>query len=169
MFTTEEQPLLTGSDHDIEDFIDSDRCLVVDWRGTEDEVLDDLIRFLPAGIMTYEVTFPGTSTVAVRMRFLLREDFVSLPFRPQNNFRVLLRAWRLLQPDYDIKIFRCTDSSDTQGFLLRSSEWWSEYRAAYPAQYQRVFRDVVDLMQLWDLEASPTESAVETKPWWRFW
>ena len=168
MFTAEEQPLLTGSDSEIAEFVDCDRCMIIDWRGTEDETIDEATRFLPAGALTYETTFPGEETIALRIHFRDREDFVSLPFKPQNNFRVLLRVWRLLQPDYDIKLFRCTEGSDTHGFLLRPSEWWTTYRTAYAEQYQKIFRDVTDLNDLWELEA-PSAHGGPTKPWWRFW
>lgn len=169
MFTPEEQPLLTGSDDDISEFVDCDRCLVVDWRGTENEALDDAIRFLPGGALTYETTFSGTDTITIRLRFRDREETVTLPMQPQNNFRVLLHVWRLLQPDYDIKLFRCTDSSDTHGFLLRPGAWWTAFQRAYPEQYQRVFRDITDLNALWQLEAPSRPQAPQSKPWWRFW
>ncbi len=163
MFTPEEQSLLTGSEDAISEFVDCDRCMVVDWRGTEEEAIDDAARFLPDGALTYKATYPGNDTIAICVRFRDREDSFSLPFQPQNNFRVLLRVWRLLQPDYDIKLFRCTDGDDTHGFLLRPAAWWAAYLAAYPQQYQKVFRDISDLNELWGLEVS------KTKPWWRFW
>jgi hypothetical protein len=169
MFTTEEQPLISGSREDVEEFVDCDRCMVVDWRGTEDETIDDAIRFLPDGALTYETTFPGTDVIAIHLRFRDREDSISLPFQPQNNFRVLLRVWRLLQPDYDIKLFRCTDGSDTHGFLLRPTAWWTEYRTIYPEQYRKIFRDVTDLTELWELDAPSNADVPKTKPWWRFW
>jgi hypothetical protein len=170
MFTAEEQPLITGSDDDVAEFVDCDRCMIVDWRGTEQETADDVIRFLPQGALTYEESFPDDDdTVAIRLRYRDREDSFSLPFQPQNNFRVLLRVWRLLQPDYDIKLFRCTDGSDTHGLLLRPTDWWTEYRSKHPEQYQKVFRDVSDLTKSWELDEPPKPDAPKTKPWWRFW
>jgi hypothetical protein len=164
MFTSEEQPLLTGADDDVSEFVNSDRCMVVDWRGTEDETIDDLIRFLPDGSLTYETTCPGNNTVAIRLRFRDREDSISLPFQPKNNFRVLLRVCHLLQPDYDIKLFRCTAGGDTHGFLLRPTEWWTAYRAAYPQQYQKVFQDVSDLKRLWGLDKAHP-NGIMTRLW----
>jgi len=52
MFSTGEQPLLTGSDADVQKFVDSERCMIIDWRSTEDEALDDMVHFLPAGVLT---------------------------------------------------------------------------------------------------------------------
>ena len=162
MLTTEEQILLTGRDDEIVRFIDDDRCVVLDWRGTEEEVLVEIRRFLPAGVLLCDTTFPGTETVAMRIRFRGREHAISLPLRPQNNFRVLLRVWRLLQPDYDIKLFRCTDDSDTPAFLLRPAAWWAAFRAADPERGAKVFREVGDLNELWELDAA-------RKRWWKFW
>jgi hypothetical protein len=161
MFTTEEQTLLTGRDKDIREF-DGDLCMIVDWRDYEEEAIGEAIRFLPGGSFTYEISYPDDETIAIRLRFRDREDAFSLPFQPQNNFRALLRVWRLLQPDYDIKIFRCTDGSDTHRFLLRPSEWWTACRTAYPKQYEKIFRDISDLTRMWRLDAS------KTKPWWKF-
>jgi hypothetical protein len=76
MFSTEEQPLLTGSDSDVQKFVHSDRCMIIDWRSTEDEALDEMMRFLPAGTLTYETTYSGTDTFAIRLRFQHREDLV---------------------------------------------------------------------------------------------
>ena len=97
MFSAEEQPLLTGSDGDVSEFVDCDRCMVVDWRGTEQETVDDAIRFLPDGALIYEETFPGNDTVEIHLRFRDREDSFSLSFQPQNNFRVLLRPVTMLE------------------------------------------------------------------------
>lgn len=152
MFSTEEQALLTGRDADVQKFLHSDRCMVVDWRSTEDEALDDLIRFLPNGAFSYEMTYPGAETVAIRLRFHGREDLVTLPFRPQNNFRVLLRAARLIRPDYDIMLFRCTEGADTHGFLVRPAEWWNEYRVCYPKHFESVFGNIAVLQDIWHLD-----------------
>ena len=175
MFTAEEQPLLTGTNEEIEGFVDCERCMILDWRCTEEEALDDVLRFLPDGALTYEATRSGKESISIRLQYREREALIFLPSRPQNNFRVLLRAWPLLQPDFDLKMFRCTVDSDTQGFLLRPTEWWKAYRAAYPQQYERIFCEVTDLYELWELEQpSPPEAdkspeTSQAKPWWRFW
>ena len=156
MFTEEEKPLLTGTREEIETFVDCDRCLVVDWQGSEEEIIDDLIHFLPDNSLIYEQSFLETDTMEMIIKFLGREDTISLPFQPQNNFRILLRVWKIIQPDYNIKLFRCTDGSDTLAFLLRSSEWWTSYQKSYPEQYSKVFRDLSKLCKL-------------NKPWWKFW
>ena len=169
MFTTEEQHLISGGREEIEEFVDCDRCLVVDWRGTEEEVLDDARQFLPMDSLTYEQIEMDSDSIVLRVRFMGRDDTISLPAQPQNNFRVLLRLSSLLQPDFDIKLFRCTDGSDTQGFLIRPKAWWDAYRSSYPKQYAEIFTDVSALTKLWDLEGRSEVPPTQSKPWWKFW
>jgi hypothetical protein len=113
MFTKEEEPLIRGSREDIDEFVDCDRCLVVDWRGSEEEVLDDAQAFLPMDSLTYEQIETDSGSVDLLIRFMGRDDALSLPAQPQNNFRVLQRLSALLQPDFDMKLFRITENSDT--------------------------------------------------------
>jgi len=169
MFTTEEEPLISGSREDIEEFVDCDRCLVVDWRGSEEEVLDDARAFLPVDSLTYEHIQTDSDTVDLLVRFMGREDAISLPAQPQNNFRVLQRLSALLQPDYDMKLFRCTDDSDTQGFLIRPKAWWDAYRSSHPKQYAETFTDVSALTKLWNLEGRSEVAPTQSKPWWKLW
>ncbi|MES2982023.1 MAG: hypothetical protein V4727_06890 [Verrucomicrobiota bacterium] len=169
MFTTQEQPLISGSPDEVEEFVDCDRCLIVDWKCSEEEVLDDVRQFLPPNSLHYENIEADSGSVTLRVRFMGREDFIILPAKPQNNFRVLLRLSELVQPDFDMKIFRCTDGSDTHGFLIRSKAWWEFYRTSYPKQYDEIFRDMSDLTKLWDLEGSSEAPRSESKPWWKFW
>lgn len=169
MFTTEEQPLISGSREDVEEFVDCERCLVVDWRGTEEEVLVDAREFLPADSLTYEQIEADSDSVGLLIQFMGREDAISLPAQPQNNFRVLLRLSALIQPDFDMKLFRCTDDSDTQGFLIRPKAWWDTYRSSYPKQYAEIFTDVSALTKLWDLEGRSEVPTTKSKPWWKLW
>ncbi len=169
MFTPEEQPLLTGDDSDIEEFIDSDSCLVIDcdWRGTEEESIDHLTGFLPQGDLTYATAGSAEEGLTLQVRFGGREDTINLPPRPLNNFRVLLRVAKLLAPDYGIKLFRSTEGCDTHAFLLRPNAWWAAYQAAHPERYERIFRDITCLNEIWELESASTPVPPKTKPWWK--
>lgn len=169
IFTQEEQPLLTGDLESIEEFVECDRCLIVDWRGTEEEVIADASQFFPEGALSYEVTESDSGSIDLRIRFQDREDEISLPAMPQNNFRVLLRLAALFKPDYDIRLFRCTADSDTNGFLIRPTSWWSAYRADYPKQYTDLFQEIGELSRMWDLDKPPGRDSTPSKPWWKFW
>jgi hypothetical protein len=169
MFTQEEQPLLTGDPDSVDEFVDCDRCLIVDWRGTEQEVIEDASQFLPDGTLSYDVINSGSDSTDLLIRFQGREDEISLPAQPQNNFRVLLRLAALLKPDYEIRLFRCTADSDTNGFLIRPTSWWSEYRTAQSKQYADLFQDVGELSRMWGLDKPTKSISTSLKPWWKFW
>ncbi|MDB6079822.1 MAG: hypothetical protein JWO82_3569 [Akkermansiaceae bacterium] len=167
MFTQEEQPLLTGSDAEIEAFVDADRCVIVDWRGMEIEAAEAVMPFLPDRALSFEMAYPDAGGVEIRLGYLDRAEVFTLPFHPQNNFRVLLRVARLLEPGYEMALFRGTDGGDTQAFLLRPQEWWAAYRSSHPQQCERIFRPITDLVELWDLEKEA--EPVAARPWWKIW
>ena len=152
MFTEEEQPLLTGSDEEIEAFVDADRCMVSDWRSSEDDILFDIARFLPEGAFSYEVLSGVGEPTEVRVSFRGSEHSMPLSEQPYQNFRVLLWAIELLQPEYDARLFRCTEDSDTPCFLLRPAAWWNAYRTAYLDKYQKIFREPTDLIELFEMD-----------------
>lgn len=163
MLTAEEQPLLDGNDEAVWSFIKSDHVIVIDWRGTEEETLDEIMRFLPAASMTYELAYPGDDSVTVQIRFQDRSACLTLPFQEHNNFRVLLQARQLLLPDFDILLFRWTDGNDTHSFLLRPAAWWEKFRTTYPQRYQKLFRDINCLRDIWQLDHSTRSSPLEAK------
>ena len=152
MFTPEENPLLTGSDDEVSDFVDCERCMVVDWRGTEEEAIDDAARWLPPKALTYNVAYNDDETVTVDLHFRDRKDSMTFPPQEQNNFRVLLRVGRILHPDYLIKLFRCTGDSDTNAFLLRPAAWWTAFRSQYPQRHDAIFAELDALTEMWGLD-----------------
>ena len=152
MFTQEEKPLLTGSDDAVSDFVDCQRCMVVDWRGTIEETIDDAVRWLPPGLLTYQTKWTDDENVTVDLHCRDRQDSFTLPPQEQNNFRALLRVGRILEPEYQIKIFRCTEGSDTQGFLLRPAAWWAAFRSQYPQRYVDIFAELDALTEMWGLD-----------------
>ncbi len=159
MVTSEEQPLLTGDPEGVEGFVDCDRCLLVDGRGSEEEVLDDASQFLPDGRLSYEISDADADSATLRIRFQDREDEISLPAQPRNTFRVLLRLATLLEPDHGMRLFRCTGDSDTNGFLIRPAAWWSTDRSAYSKQDAELFHDFGEVNRLWGLDKAPQSDA----------
>src|SRR5688572_33491691 len=111
MFTAEERPLIAGSDSDVKEFVDCDRCMVVDWRSTVDEVLEDAPRWLPADSLRYEWLDPEQTQL--KLIFAGREDRVTLQQETSDNWLVVHRLSRLLRPDYELLLFVCTIGSDT--------------------------------------------------------
>jgi hypothetical protein len=152
MSTPDEEALLTGSDEKVSDFVDCNRCMVVDWRGTVEEAIDDVVRWLPPGLLTYRATYADDESLTVELQFRDRKDKMTFPSQEQNNFRALLRVGRILQPEYLIRIFRCTEESDTQGFLLRPAVWWAAFRSQYPQRHDTIFTELDALTEMWGLD-----------------
>lgn len=150
VFTEQDQPLLSGSDDELEDFIDCYRCLVVDWRGSEEELLEDLGKFLPEGELNHTLDYPGEN-VQVKVQFRGRQDQMIYPLQPQNQFRVLLRVATLISPDFEVWMFRSSMDSDTQCFLVRTEAWWAAYREQDQEQFERIFAPVSELNRMWKL------------------
>jgi len=151
MFTPEEKPLLSGSDDEVSDFVDCERCMVVDWRGTIEEAIDDAARWLPPGSLKYQVTYADDESATVELHFRDRNDKITLPAQEQDNFRILLRVGRILQPEYLIRIFRCTEGSDTNAFLLRPTAWWTAFQSQYPERHDAIFSELDALTGMWGL------------------
>jgi hypothetical protein len=174
-FSSEEEPLLTGTDDAVSEFVDADRCIVIDWRDTEEDTVWNVQQWLPEGTFDFQVASEGNEGYTViTVRFRDREDTFTLLPRSQNNFRTLLWVEQILLPDYEIKLFRCTEGDDTHGFLLRSTEWWAAFRKEFPTRYTETFSDLETLNTLWKLDALPKPSPAiasepPSKPWWKWW
>lgn len=150
VFSEQDQPLLSATEEELEDFIDCYHCLVVDWRGSEEELLEDLGKFLPVGELDQTLDYPGEN-VQVRVKFRGKQDEMIYPFQPQNQFRVLLRVAKLISPDFEIWMFRSSMESDTQCFLIRTQAWWNAYREQYQHRFERLFAPVSELNRMWEL------------------
>ena len=171
VFSNEEQPLLTGTNKEIAEFIDADRCIVIDWKSAEEDTLWNVQHCLPDGEFEFQIEPDSeSSALAITIRFRDRENRFTLPPRPQNCFRVLIPASAHLLPDYEVKLFRATEGDDTYAFLLRSAAWWDAFRDGYPARYAETFLDLETLRAAWDLDAAPIPLPESSKkPWWKLW
>ena len=167
MFTAEEEPLLSGSDSDLQDFIDPERCMVVDWRSNEEEILEDAQRWLPPETLKYG--WLDEERYQLKLCFLGREIVVPLKHATGDNWRVLLRLTRILRPEYELLMFQCTDGSDTPCFLLRPREWWQAYCDHYPGRFDCTFTTMEERSHLWGLSRSEMADDNEKEPWWKVW
>jgi hypothetical protein len=163
MFTAEEQPLIDGSDSDVEEFVDCDHCMVIDWRSTVDEVLEDVPRWLPAASLRYE--WLDSQHTQLKLIFAGREDGVTLRQERTDNWLIVYRISRLLRPDYELLLLVCTSVSDTAAFLIRSADWWAAYRTQYPERYRKHFGTLEQYAYLWSLPETEMPRS-EQKPWW---
>jgi hypothetical protein len=171
-FNPAERALLSGDPDAADEFLDAGHCLVVDWRGTAEELLDDLARALaPQWALRSSVAETDAGGVRARVEFQGRVADIELPPAPMNVFRMLQRASALLAPEVELRLLRHTEGSDTHAFLLRPAAWWAAVRADHPERERQLFAGVEELTDLWDLDGvMPREApAVRKRPWWRFW
>src|SRR5579871_2524810 len=101
MFTSEEQPLISGSAQDVAEFSDCDHCMVVDHRSTVEEVVDDAERWLPAELFRHE----RLEERKLKLVFGNREEVVPLSGKRNDNWLVVYRLSHLLPPDYELFLF----------------------------------------------------------------
>ena len=136
--------LVNGDDDAISEYIDgSDKCLVVDWREEEGDLLDQLIEILPEAKLSWEdaeeeedmvVTFGG-----VRSR-------VGLTVSMRDRYILLKRLNQIMAGAYELRAFRCTLGSDTHCFYPRSVAWWSRMESLFPERIAEVFARITPEM-----------------------
>jgi hypothetical protein len=138
MFTIEEKALISGSDSEVEEFVNCDHCMVIDWRSTVDEVLQDAPRWLPPESLRH--SWLDSKQTQLRLTFANREEIVTLRQKTNDNALVIYRIARLLRPDYELFVFTCTTpGTDTAAFLIRPAAWWTAYRTQFPDRFEQHF------------------------------
>jgi len=161
MFTAEEQSLITGN---VREFANCDHCMVIDWRSSVDEVLEDALRWLPADSLHHECL--DLDETQLKLTFAGREDRVTVQQEIGDNWLGVHRLSRLLRPDYELLLFGGNSVGDTAKFLIRSSEWWTAYRAQCPGRYRKYFAPTEQYSYLWDLPESKMPRP-QQRPWWK--
>src|SRR5262245_49877286 len=113
--------LLSDDDNVVHEFAnDSDRCVVVDWREQESDLIQYVMNAIPeAGL--------GFSEVASGEDLILSYKGVSLPvgltMSPKDRYITIRAINRILAGDYEMRLFRVTYQSDTHSFYMKSVRW----------------------------------------------
>lgn len=134
--TDGESVLVSGSDDEVFDFMESDEAVVVDWRGFFDEICEDFGRHLPAGYLELEET---DAVVVLRTSHAVAA--VPLEGDPPFGLDVAAAIARILQPDFEAHAFEASVDSDTHCYLVRSGAWWDAFRAEHPRRFRALFCD----------------------------
>lgn len=149
-FDQSESILLYGSPKELEIWIDFERCMVVDHRSEEQEVVEDAARWLPENYLT------GKWVSHNPHQFLLQVGTQSVVIeileQPGNCWRVLYHIAQLIRPDFEIRAFGYTLGDDTQAFLIRPKHWWAAFDEKFPERRAMIFEDVDGLLPLWRIE-----------------
>lgn len=133
--------LLSGDDDAIDEFAsDTDRCVVVDWREEESDLIGYVADVIPEAGLSFEETEDGDDIV---LSYKGKSVRVGLTMTPRDRYITIRAINRLLAGDYEMRLFNVTYMSDTHSFYVKPVSWWREAEQAYPAEIARVFR-VVD-------------------------
>ena len=133
--------LLSGDDDAINEFAsDTGRCVVVDWREEEGDLIRYVAGVIPEAGLSFEEDTEGDDIV---LSYKGRTTPVGLTRSMRDRYITIRAINRLLAGDYEMRLFRVTYESDTHSFYVKSAAWWREAERAHPAETARVFR-VVD-------------------------
>lgn len=142
-----EQALISGDDDALEEFVSGDECCVIDWREEWDEIVDVFNSFLTEDFVQLgvdvdvdddveEIDFDDIKGVIVSTKN--GEATVSTEEMPI-GLEIAEAIASILTPDYEAHLFKDFEG-DTAVYLVRSGQWWNEFRSEYPDQFKTLFQ-----------------------------
>jgi hypothetical protein len=133
--------LLAGDDEAIHEFAsDTDKCIIVDWREEEGDLIGYVIDQIPDAGLSFDEDESGEDLV---LTYKGRTLPVGLTMSPRDRYITIRAINKILADDYEMRLFRVTYESDTHSFYLKQCSWWRAAEQAHPQEIARVFR-VVD-------------------------
>jgi hypothetical protein len=140
--------LLTGTVEELNDYIEqSGKCLVMDWRSYEGDLLDALAELIPQADLSYQWTAAKDDLYIV---YRGRRHKVGLTFSGRDRYITLRRLNEILAGEYELRVFRHTLGDDTHCFYPKPCSWWAEMERAFPAAIERVFARITPDMDFPD-------------------
>jgi hypothetical protein len=126
---------------------ESGKCIVVDWRGYEEEIIDEVMELLPRAplswkwkgaeddlIITYDrKQYKGWHTMSVHDRYI-----------------TIRKLNEVMAGKYEIRGFRHTLEDDTHCFYVKSCRWWKAMEEHFSADIERVFAKITPEMDFPD-------------------
>jgi hypothetical protein len=133
--------LLSNDDDVINEFAsDTDRCVIVDWREEEGDLIRYVADAIPEAGLSFEDDKNGEDII---LSYKGRTLPVGLTMSMRDRYITIRAINRMLAGDYEMRLFRVTYESDTHSFYVKPAGWWREAERAHPEEIARVFR-VVD-------------------------
>jgi hypothetical protein len=144
--------LLSTSDEERNEYIgESGKCLVVDWRGDEIDMVDELAEMLPDGLLSHECVDAENDDYLI---FRGRRHKVGLTLSGRDRYIMLRRLNEVMAGEYELRVFRHTLDSDTHCFYPARCDWWAAMEVAFPADVARVFARITPDMDFPDYRES---------------
>jgi hypothetical protein len=129
--------LISGDDNDLHDFED-EHCVIVDWREMETDLVGYVMRAIPeAGL-----SFTGDEAKDIMLAYKDKTLPVGLTHSPGDRYITIRAMNKVLEGDFEMRLFRVTYFSDTHMFYVQSAAWWQEAERLHPQDMERVFQRV---------------------------
>ncbi len=136
--------LFSGDDDAIFELAsDPDRCIIVDHREDESDLLGYVIDAIPEAGLAFSEDDSGEDLV---LSYKGRSIPVGLTMTPQDRYITIRAINKVLAGDYEMRLFRLTYESDTHSFYIKPARWWREAEQAHREELSRVFRVVDDAL-----------------------
>jgi hypothetical protein len=133
-----DQVLITGADMDLFQYSgDADKCIVVDWKGEDDLIVEDI-----AGKLEGEDLSAVWTDGGIQVNYDGNEYEIKLAFSLDDRYTVIRRMNEILASKYELRVFRVSLGSDTHCLYLKPNEWWREMERRFPDRIQSVFRKI---------------------------
>ena len=120
---------------------DLEQAFLVDWRDQEDWIVDEAIKRLPDGLLSYRWTDDQEDLIVA---YKGHETALGLTSTSKDRYVALRGLNTVLGQDYEIRAFSISFGSDTHTFYLQSCPWWADMDARFPARMSAVFTKITD-------------------------
>ena len=143
-----DKAILSRSARTLNKYIDdSGKCIVVDWRGYEEEIIEEVMELLPNAPLSWKWNKDEDDLIITHDKKRYKGWFTMSVNDRYNTIRKLNEA---MAGKYEIRGFRHTLEDDTHCFYVKSCAWWRAMEEHFPAQIERVFAKITPDMDFPD-------------------
>jgi hypothetical protein len=135
--------LVKGNEEELDEYINSKACIIVDWREEDDAIIEMVCKRIPEAGMSFKfnddysdllITYKGSQTN------------VGLTLSMQDRYITIRALSRVLAGDFEIRAFKQTLDSDTHSLYVKPCAWWAEMDARFPNRMKRLFVKITDAL-----------------------
>lgn len=122
---------------------DSGRCIVVDWRGYEEDIIDEVMALLPGVPLGWKWNDAQDDLIITHGRKRYKGW---LTMSVHDRYITIRKLNEILAGEYEIRGFRHTLEDDTHCFYVMPCSWWRAMEEHFPEDVRRVFAKITPEM-----------------------
>src|SRR5262249_5796490 len=126
---------------------DSGQCIVVDWRGYEEDIIDEVMELLPGAPLSWKFNKAEDDLVITYGKKKYKGWFT---MSVHDRYHTLRKLSEAMAGAYEIRGFRFTLEDDTHCFYVKSCRWWRAMEEHFPKDIKRVFAKITPEMDFPD-------------------